>query len=120
MTKRQPRKSKKVFRQIHVEDRHGEGWPRPAGYNKQWTGWLTYREYNVIEFYARYGVNNIYSVGKHLGVMGTSAERIYHYMREAGILTGPVENFAVTPMARILFDMTDQFILDMDFEEETA
>lgn len=121
--KPKPKKKRESYPSIPVDERHGEGWPRPAGFRAQWTGWLTYREYNVIEFRERFEIDNIHKIGQIFGIKSNSAERMYHNMTNAGILEGPADSFRVTPMAKILWDMTDQFILELDLgddEEEAA
>lgn len=104
---------------IHVDLRHGEGWPKLA---YKWTGWLTYREYNLIESHVRFGVENAYQLGKPMGITHDSVNRMYWTMVECGILDpkGDIENMIVTPMARILYDMTDQYILELDLGDEEA
>lgn len=103
---------------IHVDDRNGDPWPLPAGFRNKWTGWLTYQEYNIIECNNRRDINNMYTIAKRFGVADTTGERIFHHLFNAGILTGAVECFQVTPMAKILFDMTDQYILEMQLDDE--
>lgn len=105
---------------IHADLRHGPGWPREPGRVPKWTGWLTYREYNLIEDALRYQTTDLYRIGETMGLMMSSTQRMYHSMINAGLITGVVDEFELTPMAKILFDMTEQFILQLDLGEEEA
>lgn len=111
--------NKKHFR-LHVDDRHGVEWPREPGAHFKWCGWLTHREYDIIEMRERFEIDNFYKVGDRLGVKYTTAERIYHNMIDSGIVLGKIYNYSISPMAKILWDMTDQYILQLPFEEEDA
>lgn len=110
--------NKLTYSAIHVEDRHGEEWPKKPGWRGNTTGWLTYREYNVIEFVQRFDMNNVYTIGDRLGIKPSTAERMYQNYIACGLIEGPMVDFKITPMALILFDMTDQYILELDLSEE--
>lgn len=113
------REGKSNYPMIHVDQRHGDAWPRKAGWRGCWTGWLTYREYNIIDFCQRLGHSDMAEVGKYLGHNSpNSTERAFYNLVEAGVIEGTQENFTVTPMAKILFNMTDQFIMQLDLDHE--
>ena len=119
---RQPGEAKPgTYTSIHVDDRHGDSWPRPAGWKGCWTGWLTNREYNVIEAHLRFGLTNLYEIGTRMKLKDTATDRMFYTMFSAGLIDGEIYEYYVTDMAKIIFDMTDQFILELDLgEEETA
>lgn len=114
-----PKKKRIPYKIKHADSRHGDEWPKPpsSGVGRNWTGWLTHREYNLIESHLRYGIDNIYHMGEVMGIKHDSSQRAFYDLEEAGFLEGEVEKFRVTPMAKILFDMTDQYILQLDLED---
>lgn len=83
-----------------------------------WTGWLTYREYNVIEAHMRFGLTDLYEIGTRMKLKDTATDRMFYTMFASGILDGEINDFYVTPLAKIIFDMTDQFILELDLGGE--
>jgi hypothetical protein len=104
----------------HVNTRTGEGWPRVPGKHRRWTGWLTYREYNLIEFCKRFQCNDIFDIGTSMKLKQNSIERMYHSMVEVGIIQeeSSPNDFVITPDGMLLFTMTDEFILSLDLGEE--
>lgn len=104
----------------HVNIRTGEGWPRFPGKHRRWTGWLTYREYNLIEFCNRFKCNDIFDIGTSMKLKQNSIERMYHSMVEVGIIQedSSPNDFVITPDGMLLFTMTDEFILSLDLGEE--
>ena len=118
-----PKKAKRKLKAItypiiHADLRHGPEWPRRPGQVVKWTGWLTHREYNLIEDALRYQTTDLYRVGETMGLKMSSTQRMYHSMINAGLITGTVDEFQLTPMAKILFDMTEQYILELDLGDE--
>lgn len=111
-----PQEKRREYKILHVDDRHGVGWPRTpgSGRNKNWTGWLTYREYDIFEMCIRYEENNIYALGAALDVRNNTSNKMFYNLLDAGMVIGEPDLFEVTPMAKILFDMTDQYILELD------
>lgn len=103
---------------IHVDDRHGSEWPRIPRRGSVWTGWLTHREYNFIEASLRYEQSIMYDVARYLDSKDTNVERIFYTLVDAGVLFGSPTNYSVTAMAKILFDMTDQYMLQIDLGDE--
>ena len=112
--------ARKPYQVIHADDRHGDGWPKPpgSGPSKNWTGWLTYREYNLIDFWIRFAHNDIYMLGPRFDITHESCNRLFYNMVDAGLIEGETRDFHITPMAKILFDMTDQYILQLELEDE--
>lgn len=99
---------------IHVQDRHGGEWPREPGKVYRWTGWLTHREYNLIESQLRFGHHDMYQLGDFMSLKRNSVERMYHSMVNAGVVTGSIDNFEITPLAGMLYQMTDEYMLGLD------
>ena len=111
-----PKKKRSPWIVVHADNRHGYGWPREprSGAGNKWTGWLTHQEYNLIEFHNRFELDDMYAVGQYMNLNRNSAEHMFHRLRKAGIIDGEVACFTITDMAKILFDMTDQYILELD------
>lgn len=109
---------KRTYSRPHISKRTGDCWPRPARWKAKWTGWLTHREYDVIDFWTRFEIDNMHKMGSMMGIKDTAVERLFHTLVEVGILTGSVDQFRVTKGGLELFEMTDQFMLELDLGEE--
>jgi hypothetical protein len=109
------RKAKKITHPLpHLLERVGEGWPRYPGSHRRWTGWLTYREYNLIEHVIRFKSTDMNEIGTHMKLKQNSSERMYSSMIGVGIIKGAYESFRVTDLGMKAFYATDEFILDLD------
>lgn len=106
----------------HVDDRHGDNWPLPprSGARGIWTGWMTHQEYNLVEMYDRYDLNNIYAYGARMNLTTSSAQTIFHKMTDTGLFTktSNYELFYISAMGMMLYNMTDQYMLQLSDEEE--
>lgn len=98
----------------HISKRTGEHYPRTpnSGQARNWTGWLTHREYDIIETYLRYGIDNIFYYQKRWGLQPTTCANIYNMLKSRGILEGEMKLFTVKPAAVILFRKTEQYMID--------
>lgn len=108
----------------HVDDRHGNQYPLPprSGVKGLWTGWLTHQEFDLIEMYTRLGQTNIYAYGERMGFTTSYAQTIYFKMLRTGVFMegSTYEEYKISPMALILFNMTDQYLIQVEIEDEDS
>lgn len=109
----------------HVHQRKGEAWPREprSGIMKNWTGWLTHREYDVIDMYVRLNIRNIYFF-ENPSRSAAGCESMFTDFLNSGIIRkdSTKTEFVITHHAMKLFRLTDQYLLDHEeaHEEDIA
>lgn len=104
----------------HATLRTGPEWPRAhrSGPNSSWTGWLTHREYDVLDMHMRLGVTNIFFyMSDRRGTLG--CEGMFNELKNVGLIKGDKLNFEATDEAVDLFIKTDAYVMSYN-EDEAA
>jgi len=114
-------KDKPVYGEPPAHERVGDLYPREprSGEGRNWTGWLTHREYDVLDAHIRMDINNIYwFMSPKRSVLG--CEKMFSVLSNLGLIDGECSQFYVTAIGHQLHHLTDQYMLNYDCGEEAA
>lgn len=103
----------------HATKREGGRFPiHPTeGRRYRTAGWLTHLEYDVLDMHVRMGVCNIYFFIKNTGPKArqrsaSGCDRMFTDFVSVGLLRGTKMEFEATETGLLLYQMTDQYLLD--------
>ena len=92
----------------------------PAG---TWPGWLSHREYDVLDMHIRMGVENIYFFIKTEGLPrhqrnAGGCEKLFTDLVNIGLLKGEKTQFKATEIGHLLYKLTDAYLLQQQQDED--